>query len=69
MATRGSVLGPVVNDALYAPFEPTEQAAVAAWEAEASLRTLLNERSAPQGRVLGAIDPRSRIHLRRGGST
>jgi hypothetical protein len=67
-ATRVSVLGPVVNDALYAPFEPTEQAAVAAWEAEASLRALLNERSTPQRRVLAAIDPRPLIHLRRGGS-
>jgi transglutaminase-like putative cysteine protease len=67
-ATRVSVLGPVVNDALYAPFEPTEQAAVAAWEAEASLRALLNERSTPQKRVLAAIDPRPLIHLPRGGS-
>jgi hypothetical protein len=41
---------------------------VAAWEAEASLRALLNERSTPQRRVLAAIDPRPLIHLRRGGS-
>jgi hypothetical protein len=68
VATRVSVLGPTVNDALYAPFEPTEQAAVAAWEAEASLRALLNERSTPQRRVLAAIDPRPLVHLRRGGS-
>ncbi len=68
VATRVSVFGPAVNDALYAPFEPTEQAAVAAWEAEASLRALLNERSTPQRRVLAAIDPRPLVHLRRGGS-
>jgi transglutaminase-like putative cysteine protease len=66
-ATRVSVFGPVLNHALYAPFEPNEQAALAAWQAEASLRALLNERSAPQRRVLAAIDPRSLINLRRGG--
>ena len=64
-ATRVSVFGPVLNHALYAPFEPGEQAAVAAWEAEASLRALLNERSTRQKRVLAAIDPRPLIHPRR----
>jgi hypothetical protein len=68
VATRVSVFGPVLNHALYAPFEPSEQAALAAWQAEASLRALLNERSTQPKRVLAAIDPRSLIHLRRNGS-
>src|SRR5262249_28693245 len=42
-ATRVEAFEPVVNSALYAPFEPDEEAVLAAWEVEASLRAFLTE--------------------------
>jgi hypothetical protein len=68
-ATRLSAFGPVVNTALYAPFEPTEQAAEAAWQAEISLRSLLNEHSSTRRRLLAALDPRTLVNVRGDGST
>jgi transglutaminase-like putative cysteine protease len=65
-ATRLATFGPVLNTALYAPFEPSEEAATDAWEAEESLRSLLSEQSSVRRRVLAAVDPRPLI--RTGGS-
>ena len=60
-ATRVATFGPVLNTALYAPYEPTEEAATDAWEVEESLRSLLNEQSSVRRRVFAAIDPRPLI--------
>jgi hypothetical protein len=57
-AARVAEFGPVVNGALYAPFEPSEQEALAAWQAEASLRVLLRAQSSMRRRLLAAGDPR-----------
>jgi transglutaminase-like putative cysteine protease len=62
-ATRVRAFEPVLNATLYAPFEPDEQAASLAWEAEASLREFLKNESTARQRVLAAIDPRPLIRI------
>jgi hypothetical protein len=57
-ATRVLAFAPVLNAALYAPFEPDEVAAAAAWEVEGSLRAFLRENATRRQRALAAIDPR-----------
>ena len=67
-ATRVAAFGTVVNTALYAPFEPEDQAAADAWQAEADLRALLREHSTARQRLLAAVDPRTLIDIGGGGS-
>jgi hypothetical protein len=62
-ATRVRVFAPIVNTALYGPLEPNDQAALVAWEAEASLREFLKKNSTTRQRVLAAIDPRPLIKI------
>jgi hypothetical protein len=58
VANRVQTFGPILNTSLYAPSEPDEDAATSAWDAEASVRALLNENSSVRQRVLVALDPR-----------
>jgi protein-glutamine gamma-glutamyltransferase len=62
-ATRVKAFGPALNTALYAPFQPDEQAAAVAWEAEGALRAFLRENATTRQRVLAAIDPRPLIKV------
>ena len=61
--TRVKAFEPAVNAALYAPFEPDDDMASVAWEAEASLRAFLWANSTTRQRVLAAVDPRPLIRL------
>ncbi len=60
-AMRVHAFEPALNATLYAPTEPDEALALAAWEAEASLRAFLRENSTTRQRVLAAVDPRPLI--------
>jgi hypothetical protein len=62
-ATRVRAFAPIVNTALYAPVEPDEQAALFAWEAEATLRAFLKEKSTASQRAFAAIDPRPLLKM------
>jgi hypothetical protein len=62
-ATRVKAFEPAVNATLYAPADPDDEAAAAAWDAEASLRAFLRENSTARQRVLAAVDPRPLIQI------
>jgi hypothetical protein len=60
-ASRVQAFEPAVNAALYAPSEPDDDMARAAWEAEGSLRAFLRQNSTARQRLLAAVDPRPLI--------
>jgi hypothetical protein len=58
VANRVQTFGPILNTSLYSPSEPDEDAVASAWDAEGSMRALLNENASVRQRLLVALDPR-----------
>jgi transglutaminase-like putative cysteine protease len=64
VANRVQTFGPILNTSLYSPSEPDEDAVASAWDAEGSMRALLNENASVRQRLLVALDPRSLARTR-----
>jgi transglutaminase-like putative cysteine protease len=55
--------GPIIDNALYGPAEPTDESVDAAWHLADMVGTTLRTGSSPPERLLAAIDPRPLLQL------
>ena len=61
LASRVWAFGPIVDAALFAPYEPDPRSVAQAWEAEQAVAASVKEHSNALQRLRGAVDPRPLI--------